>query len=83
MLCGLGFFLLLKSHVLTKTEAMRNNSFLHCRTVVTSLLLLTDRLISFQVIYGQDIGFLTSPSPCAFPCLGWFTVGMALSPDGS
>lgn len=50
---------------------MRNNSFLHARTVVTSLLLLTDRLMSCQVIHGQEIGFLTSPLPCVLDSSQW------------
>lgn len=67
------FSFLLKSRVLTKTEAMRNNSFLQARTVVTSLVLLIERLISCQVIHGEEIGFLTSPLPCILdgPHWGW------------
>ena len=78
------FPLLLKSHVLPKpVQAVKSwGSFLQSRTVVMLFLLLTDRLISCQVIHRQEMGSLPSPSPCAFPCLGWFTVGMAFSPDG-
>lgn len=78
------FFLLLKSHVLPKiVQSVKSwGSFLQARTVVMLLLFLTDRLISSQVIHRQERGPLLSPSPCAFPCLGWFMVGMALSPDG-